>query len=166
MASRRLFDDPLARASERCSSRAEMARSSLPSRPERRAPGSALALLLVLPLLMLPLRGAAFAASRAASEDIVLIEGATYRARLKLSFFQCLASRDRIGKKLGRTGFTSVRVFMSASELPRDWPVPFRSKAGGCERYAEGTWSRPSIPRKRPSSIESWWVARPTPPLP
>lgn len=93
----------------------------------------------------------------------MLIEGATYRARLKLSFFQCLASRDRIGKKLGRSGFGDVRVFMSARELPRDWPQPFRARAGGCERYAEGTWSRPTTPRRRPSSIESWWVARPAP---
>lgn len=125
-----------------------------------------LALLLTFPLLMFALRGAALAASSAAPADMVLIEGATYRARLKLSFLQCLASRDRIGRKLGRSGFSSVRVFMSARELPRDWPAPFRSKAGGCERYAEGTWSRPSRPLERPSSIESWWVARSTPPAP
>jgi hypothetical protein len=122
-----------------------------------------LAVLLALPLLAFPWCGAAFAASSAGPEEIVLVEGATYRARLKLSFLQCLASRDRIGKRFGRGGFTSVRVFMSARELPRDWPVPFRAKAGGCERYAEGTWSRPSIPRKRPSSVESWWVARSSP---
>jgi hypothetical protein len=122
-----------------------------------------LAMLLTLPMLMFPFRGAALAASSAGPEHIVLIEGATYRARLKLSFLQCLASRDRIGKKFGRGGFTSVRVFMSARELPGDWPAPYRPRAGGCERYAEGTWSRASTPRKRPSSIESWWVARPTP---
>lgn len=123
-----------------------------------------LAALLLLPLLMAALRGAAWAAASRGPEDIVLIEGATYRARLKLSFLQCLASRDRIGKKFGRSGFTRVRVFMSARELPRDWPVPLRTKAGGCERYAEGTWSRASMPLERPSSVESWWVARPTPP--
>jgi hypothetical protein len=166
MASLRLFDDPLARACGRCSSLAEMAGSSLPSRRRRRALESTIALLLTFPLLMFPLRSVAFAASSAGPAEIVLIEGATYRARLKLSFLQCLASRDRIGKKLGRSGFSSVRVFMSARELPRDWPVPFRSKAGGCERYAEGTWSRPSIPGKRPSSIESWWVASSTPAAP
>jgi hypothetical protein len=126
--------------------------------------GSLLAAVLMLPLSMFPLRGAALAASSAGPEDIVLIEGATYRARLKLSLLQCLASRERIGKKFGRSGFTSVRVFMSARELPSDWPLPFRSRAGRCERYAEGTWSRPSIPLERPSSVESWWVARPTPP--
>jgi len=122
------------------------------------------AVLLMVPLLMFPWCGVALAASSAAPGDIVLIEGATYRARLKLSFLQCLASRDRIRKKFGRSGFTSVRVFMSARELPGDWPEAFRSKAGGCERYAEGTWSRPSIPLGRPPSVESWWVARPTPP--
>lgn len=120
--------------------------------------------LLLTTLLGFPLCRNALAASGAESEDIVLIEGATYRARLKLSFLQCFASRDRIGRKLGRSGFSGVRVFMSARELPSDWPAPFRSKAGGCERYAEGTWSRPSTPRKRPSSIESWWVSGPTPP--
>jgi hypothetical protein len=143
-----------------------MACSSFPSRQRRLALESVLALLLTVPLLMFPLRGAALAASSAGPADMVLIEGATYRARLKLSFLQCLASRARIGKKLGRSGFSSVRVFMSARELPRDWPAPFRSKAGGCERYAEGTWARPSRPLERPSSIESWWVARATPSAP
>jgi hypothetical protein len=122
------------------------------------------ALLLATLLLMFPLRSVALAASSAGPEDIVLLEGATYRARLKLSFLQCFASRDRIGRKLGRSGFSGVRVFMSARELPGDWPAPFRSKAGGCERYAEGTWARPSTPRKRPTSIESWWVAGPRAP--
>jgi hypothetical protein len=105
-------------------------------------------------------------AASAAADDIVLIEGATYRARLKLGFLQCLASRDRIGRKLGKSGFSGVRVFMSARELPPDWPPAFRSRAGGCERYAEGVWARPTLPRRRPSSIESWWVARPAPQAP
>ena len=113
--------------------------------------------------IALSVAGSALAASSAGENDIVLVEGATYRARLKLSFFQCLASRDRIGKKLGRSGFSDVRVFMSTGELPPDWPAPFRARAGGCERYAEGVWARPSLPRKRPSSIESWWVARRAP---
>jgi hypothetical protein len=150
-----------------------MARSTLSLRRRRRsfaarpfalvASASVLALLLVS---VFPLRGAAGAASAAATKDIVLVEGATYRARLKLSFFQCLASRARIGRKFGRSGFTRVRVFMSARELPPDWPVPFRARAGGCERYAEGVWSRPSVPLERPSSIEAWWLARPAPPSP
>jgi hypothetical protein len=138
-----------------------------PVEPCARLARRALALITALLLgttLALASSGVAVAASSSSSEDIVLVEGATYRARLRLSFLQCLASRDRIGKKFGRTGFSGVRVFMSAREMPTDWPTPFRSKAGGCERYAEGTWSRPSIPRKRPSSIESWWVARPAPP--
>lgn len=118
------------------------------------------AMLLVLPL------GAAMARSSAAREEILLVEGARYRARLKLGFLECFASRDRIGKKLGRGGFGGVRVFMSARELPPDWPAPFRSRAGGCERYAEGVWSRATTPRQRPSSIESWWVVRPSPTQP
>ena len=117
--------------------------------------------LLVAALLVSSFGSVALAAS--ASDDIVLSEGATYRARLKLSFLQCLASRDRIGRKLGRSGFSNVRVYMSARELPPDWPALFRPRAGGCERYAEGVWSRPSLPRKRPGSIESWWVAEPAP---
>lgn len=114
-------------------------------------------------VLVLSTATSAVAASAASSDDIVLIEGATYRARLRLSFLQCLASRDRIGKKLDHGGFSGVRIFMSARELPPDWPAPFRSRAGGCERYAEGVWARPSTPRKRPSSIEAWWIARPAP---
>jgi hypothetical protein len=88
---------------------------------------------------------------------IVLTEGVSYRARLKLSFFQCLASRERIESKLGKGGFAKVRVFTSARELPADWPDRYRSKKGSCERYAEGIWARPTMPRNRPSSIEAWW---------
>jgi hypothetical protein len=95
----------------------------------------------------------------AASQPIVLTQGATYRARLKLGFFQCLASRDRIERKLEGGGFAGVRVFTSARDLPADWPARFRSRTGSCERYAEGVWARPTTPRRRPSSIESWWVA-------
>jgi hypothetical protein len=98
-------------------------------------------------------------AAPAAPAPIVLTQGATYRARLKLSFFQCLASRDRIERKLEGGGFAGVRVFTSARDLPADWPARFRSRAGSCERYAEGVWARPTTPRRRPSSIESWWVA-------
>lgn len=91
---------------------------------------------------------------------ILLTQGATYRARLRLSFFQCLASRDRIRRKLQGSGFSEVQVFTASRELPADWPAQFRGRAGSCERYAEGIWSRPSTPRARPSSIEAWWVAR------
>jgi hypothetical protein len=90
---------------------------------------------------------------------IVLTQGVTYRARLRLSFFQCLASRARIEKKFGSGGFDQVRVFMSARDLPRDWPASYRRKSGSCERYAEGVWARPTMPRHRPSSIDAWWVA-------
>jgi hypothetical protein len=95
----------------------------------------------------------------AAPGAIVLTQGVTYRARLKLSFFQCLASRDRIEHKFGGGGFANVHVFMSARDLPSDWPAGFRSRSGSCERYAEGIWARPTMPRNRPASIESWWVA-------
>jgi hypothetical protein len=91
----------------------------------------------------------------------ILTEGATYRARLRLGFFQCLAPRDSIGKKLSGGGFANVRVFMSRRELPADWPAAFRSKAGSCERYAEGVWARPTTPRRKPSSIDAWWMASP-----
>jgi hypothetical protein len=97
-------------------------------------------------------------ASSNGQTPISLERGATYRARLKLSFFQCLAGRDRIGKKLSGSGFENVRIFMSRRELPGDWPAPYRSKAGSCERYAEGVWAGPSAPRRRPGSIDAWWV--------
>lgn len=96
-----------------------------------------------------------------ASAHVTLTEGAVYRARLSLSFFQCFASEERIAKKLSGAGFAGVRVFMSSRELPRDWPARYRSRAGGCERYAEGTWARPTTPRKRPSSIDAWWQVTP-----
>jgi hypothetical protein len=105
-----------------------------------------------------------FAPAASAANDTavpVLAEGATYRARLRLGFFQCLAPRDSIGKKLSGSGFANVRVFMSRRELPADWPSAFRSKAGSCERYAEGVWKRPTTPRRKPSSIDAWWMASP-----
>jgi hypothetical protein len=115
-------------------------------------------------LMLASLGSLARAASDAPAPGIVLTEGATYRARLKLGFFQCLAHKDRIGKKLSGSGFTNVRVFMSRRELPADWPPSYRAKAGSCERYAEGVWGRPSAPRRRPSSIDTWWVASPPSP--
>jgi hypothetical protein len=99
------------------------------------------------------------AAHADAGGDIVLTNGVTYRARLRLNFLQCLASEDRIARKFGDGGFAGVRVFMSSRELPSDWPQQFRSKAGSCERYAEGVWAKPTMPRRRPSSIDAWWVA-------
>lgn len=92
---------------------------------------------------------------------IVLTEGATYRARLKLSFFQCFASEERIRRRFAKGGFSQVKVFMSKRELPPDWPAAYRSAAGSCERYAEGVWSRPTMPRTPPSSVETWWVVPP-----
>jgi hypothetical protein len=105
--------------------------------------------------------GAAHAAatSRSSSPPIVLTQGVTYRARLKLGFLQCLASRGRIERKLGGGGFANVRVFVSARDLPEDWPVGYRAKTGSCERYAEGVWARTTTPRKRPASIDAWWIA-------
>lgn len=116
----------------------------------------------VLTLSLLLFGGASGTPAQAAAPDasIVLTQGTTYRARLRLSFFQCLASRDRVRRKLQGSGFSDVRVFTSTRELPADWPAQFREGAGSCERYAEGVWSRPTMPRKRPSSIEAWWVAR------
>jgi hypothetical protein len=97
-------------------------------------------------------------ASALLSGDTVLLSrGATYRARLKLNFFQCFASRSKIVRKLQERGFGAVRLFMSARELPGDWPRPFRTQAGHCERYAEGTWTRDTRQQKRPSAIEKLW---------
>jgi hypothetical protein len=93
-------------------------------------------------------------------ESVVLSRGATYRARLKLNFFQCFASRSKIVKKLRERGFTAVRLFMSMRELPSDWPTPFRHKAGHCERYAEATWTRDTRQQKRPSAIEKLWLLK------
>ena len=110
--------------------------------------------LLLAPLLAL--------AGPSESSAIVLTEGATYRARLKLSFFQCFASEERIRRRFAKGGFSQVKVFMSRRELPQDWPARYRSAAGSCERYAEGVWSRPTMPRTPPSSVESWWVVPPS----
>jgi hypothetical protein len=124
--------------------------------PCRSVSSALLSLLLVQLLLASVLSGAARAD---AATEIVLTNGVTYRARLRLNFFQCLASEGRIARKFGDSGFVGVRVFMSARELPADWPEQFRSKAGSCERYAEGVWAKPTMPRQRPPTIDAWWVA-------
>lgn len=100
------------------------------------------------------------AAALLSGESVLLARGATYRARLKLNFFQCFASRSKIVKKLEERGFSAVRLFTSARELPRDWPPPFRRKAGHCERYAEATWTRDTRQQKRPSAIEKLWLLK------
>jgi hypothetical protein len=111
-------------------------------------------------VLVIALAGASIASAAPAASSITLVQGATYRARLRLSFFQCLASESTIRRKLAGSGFAETRVFMSARELPADWPAQFRRKAGSCERYAEGVWVKSTMPRDRPSSIESWWIKR------
>jgi len=103
---------------------------------------------------------AVFAGSNAPA-PVVLTEGATYRARLKLSFFQCFASEERILRRFAKGGFSKVKIFMSKRELPPDWPAQYRGAAGSCERYAEGVWSRPTVPRTPPSTVESWWLVPP-----
>jgi hypothetical protein len=93
-------------------------------------------------------------------DTVLLSRGATYRARLKLNFFQCFASRSKIVRKLQERGFSAVRLFMSTRELPGDWPRAFRSKSGHCERYAEATWTRDTRQQKRPSAIEKVWLLK------
>ena len=100
------------------------------------------------------------AAALLGGETVLLSRGATYRARLKLNFLQCFASRSKIVEKLQERGFSAVRLFMSARELPGDWPSPFRRRAGHCERYAEATWTRDTRRQKRPSAIEKLWLLR------
>lgn len=123
-----------------------------------------LGLLQLALLLPSPSASASSGASRGApllnGESVLLSRGATYRARLKLSFFQCFASRSKIVKKLEERGFSAVRLFMSKRELPDDWPSPFRRKAGSCERYAEATWTRGTRQQKRPSAIEKLWLSK------
>lgn len=140
---------------------------SLPCRTRRASVpvGAALFLFLATVLPGALLTGLARAARESASESIQLREGATYRARLRPSFFQCLASEARIIRHFAAGGFTKVRVFMSPRELPSDWPAQYRAKAGSCARYAEGVWARPTTERRHPPSIESWWAVhdRPAP---
>jgi hypothetical protein len=122
--------------------------------------GGLLPALLVLPTLSAgaPLPEPAAAAAVLNGKTLVLRQGATYRARLKLSFFQCFAPQSKIAKKLGERGFSGVRVFTSARQLPGDWPSQFRDKVGSCERYAQGTWARKTGSHSRPSAIEKLWL--------
>jgi hypothetical protein len=113
---------------------------------------------MVFAVLLAP---AAVLAGPRASAPVVLTEGATYRARLKLSFLQCFASEERILRRFAKGGFSKVKIFMSKRELPADWPAQYRKAAGSCERYAEGVWTRPSVPRTPPSTVESWWMVPP-----
>jgi hypothetical protein len=141
-------------SSPRGSERAALRRRSLGrSRASRR----------YVPVVIAALLAPAVALAAPSPPDtVVLSEGATYRARLKLSFFQCLASKERILRRFAKGGFSKVEIFMSKRELPADWPAQYRSAAGSCERYAEGVWTRPSVPRSRPSSVDAWWVVPPS----
>jgi len=104
---------------------------------------------------------AAALAGQSGPAPVILTEGATYRARLKLSFFQCFASEERILRRFAKGGFSNVKIFMSKRELPADWPAQYRGAAGSCERYAEGVWIRPTVPRTPPSTVDAWWMVPP-----
>lgn len=58
------------------------------------------------------------------------------------------------------TTYPAVRLFMSARELPGDWPDPFRRRAGSRERYAEAPWTRNTRQQKRPNAIEKLWLLK------
>jgi hypothetical protein len=87
--------------------------------------------------------------------EVRLIHGGRYRARLRLGFVDCLATRGEIRTVVGGRGFARVQVFMSARELPADWPLQYRSKVGHCERYIEGTWRGITTTRKCPPNIDA-----------
>lgn len=89
-----------------------------------------------------------------------------YRARMVLlgrtAFpFTNSATEEVIGKALASMGFEDVRVFMTISDLPQNWPASTTTAPLSGVRWFEGRWAGPSISLPRPVTIEAMW---PTPP--
>ena len=65
-------------------------------------------------------------------------QGKRYRAKIKLGFFEKMASNVTIANKLHDAGFAEVQVFGS-----------------GSERIAEATWPRADVTEEMPDQIKS-----------
>jgi len=93
------------------------------------------------------------------SDPIALETGARYRARLRLSGMETMASAGMIAAKFEELGFTGVRVYMTASELPSDWPQETIAGATPNNRFLEGGWGQASLAMPKPDQIEKAWRA-------
>lgn len=88
-----------------------------------------------------------------------LVQGRRYKARLELSGFEALASREMVKSQFESLGFANVVVYMSANELPPGWPQLALANVTSRSRWAEGTWNQASQSIARPPQIQNAWTA-------
>ena len=101
--------------------------------------------------------------------DINLIKDTTYRSWFQIDapFVATKAMiRSEVIKGLTEQGFADVRVWMSASELPADWPNSAKGSVPGTTAWIEGRWTKET--GAYPSSGDGWkavnyWVHKPAP---
>jgi hypothetical protein len=86
-----------------------------------------------------------------------LQQGQRYRAKLELSGFETMASAAMIANQFQTLGFSNPTVYMSAGELPQDWPALTAVNAGPNSRFIEATWSKPTNTIPRPPQIQLAW---------
>lgn len=84
--------------------------------------------------------------------QVSLVLNHKYRARLELTGFERMGSREQIASTFTELGFSDVRVYMNAGELsdPPSWPG-VSSDPGA--RWAEGTWTRASENIDKPKQV-------------
>ena len=90
---------------------------------------------------------------------VPLIQGRRYKARLELSGFESLASREMVKGQFESLGFANVVVYMTPNELPPGWPQQALANVTSRSRWAEGTWNRASQSIARPTQIQNAWTA-------
>lgn len=89
-----------------------------------------------------------------------------YRARLRVHDggvppFLSTSTREGLQAALQALGFANVTVYMTASELPSNWPSSTVQNAGPMDRWFQAQWTQPSVSLPRPPDIQSIWIASP-----
>ncbi len=94
-------------------------------------------------------------------DPMSLEQGKKYRARLELSGLERLASREQLASAFAAQGFEGVNAFLSARELPGDWPVITSQAPTENTRWVEGVFARDStrVARSEVPAIRQVWEA-------
>ena len=101
-------------------------------------------------------------------DPLQLQQGQFYRARMLVLGtappFSNVADEVAIGQGLVTLGFADVRVFMSLSDLPGDWPASQTLAPTAGTRWFQGVWQGPSAVLPRPLTVQAMWPSQnPTP---
>ena len=104
------------------------------------------------------------------SDPLSLKQGQWYRGRIQLPVeaagpFSRVSSSPELGAAMSALGFAGNATFyMSADELPPDWPAESVQGVTDRTRWFYAMWAMPSIKLPRPAAIDLMWVA-PSPEL-